>query len=82
MIDQNTIISMLPQILQMGITILVELINGIAQQMPTLIPTIVECILLIVQTLLDNLDQLIQAGINIIIALQTQYNVVECNARR
>ena len=63
------ILTMLPQILQMGIQIIVQLIQGIAQQAPALIPQIVDCVLLIVNTLLDNIDLLIDAGIELIIAL-------------
>ena len=63
------ILQMLPQILQMGIQIIAQLILGIAQQAPALIPQIVDCVLLIVNTLLDNIDLLIDAGIELIIAL-------------
>ena len=62
-------LSMLPQILEIGIQIIAQLILGIAQQAPALIPQIVDCVLLIVNTLLDNIDLLIDAGIELIIAL-------------
>ena len=62
-------LQMLPQILQMGVQIIAQLILGIAQQAPALIPQIVDCVLLIVNTLLDNIDLLIDAGIELIIAL-------------
>lgn len=64
-----TFINMLPQILQTGITILIELIKGIAQSLPELIPTIVDAVLLIVETLIDNIDLIIDAGIELIIGL-------------
>ena len=64
-----TFINMLPQILQTGITILIELIKGIAQSLPELIPTIVDAVMLIVETLIDNIDLIIDAGIQLIIGL-------------
>ena len=64
-----TFINMLPQILQTGITILIELIKGIAQSLPELIPTIVDAVMLIVETLIDNIDLIIDAGIELIIGL-------------
>ena len=65
-----TFINMLPQILQTGITILIELIKGIAQSLPELIPTIVDAVMLIVETLIDNIDLIIDAGIELIIGLE------------
>ena len=62
-------LSMLPQILQMGIQIIIQLIQGISQQAPELVPQIVDCIILIAETLIDNLDLIIDAGIELILAL-------------
>ena len=64
-----TFINMLPQILQTGITILIELIKGISQSLPELIPTIVDAVMLMVETLIDNIDLIIDAGIELIIGL-------------
>lgn len=63
------LISMLPQILQMGITLLVEFIKGIAEMLPELIPMAIDCIITLVETLLDNIDMIIDAGIQLILAL-------------
>ena len=63
------ITSMLPQIIDMGLKILLSLVMGIAESLPELIPTIVDTVLLIVETLLDNFDLIIEAGIAIIIGL-------------
>lgn len=63
------ITSMLPQIVDMGLKILLSLVMGIAESLPELIPTIVDTVLLIVETLLDNIDLIIEAGIAIIIGL-------------
>ena len=53
----------------MGIDLLTELINGISQTLPNLIPIAVESITTIVTTLLDNIDLIIDAGIELILAL-------------
>ena len=63
------ITSMLPQIIDMGLKILLSLVLGIAESLPELIPTIVDTVMLIVETLLDNIDLIIDAGIAIIIGL-------------
>lgn len=63
------ILTMLPQILQMGIQLIIQLGLGIAEQIPQLVPQIVDCILLIAETLIDNLDQIMEAGYEIIFAL-------------
>lgn len=63
------ITSMLPQIIDMGLKILLSLVMGIAESLPELIPTIIDTVLLIVETLLDNIDLIIDAGIAIIIGL-------------
>lgn len=63
------ITSMLPQIVDMGLKILLSLVMGIAESLPELIPTIVDTVMLIVETLLDNIDLIIDAGIAIIIGL-------------
>ncbi len=59
----------LPTILNAGITILLELVKGIVQALPELIPTMVKVIMDMVNILLDNIDLIIEAGIQILIAL-------------
>ena len=46
-----------------GLEIIMALINGISQSLPTLIPAIVSAVILIAQSLIDNIDLIIQAGI-------------------
>ena len=65
----NAILEMLPQILQMGITLLLELVKGITESLPELIPVMIDTIILMVETLLDNIDLIVDAGIELIIAL-------------
>lgn len=64
-----TLIEMLPQILEMGILILIELTKGIAEALPELIPTIVKVVMDICNILLDHIDEIIEAGIQILVAL-------------
>lgn len=69
----NTIISTaienLPQIIQMGVTMLMSLVQGISQSLPQLIPTIINTVLMITNTLLDNIDLVIDAGIQLLLGL-------------
>lgn len=59
----------LPKVVQIGLNIILALAKGIAQSLPTMIPTIVDCILEIVNVLLDNLDLLIDATIQLVIGI-------------
>ena len=69
----NTIVEFLttnlPKVVQIGLNIILALAKGIAQSLPTMIPTIVDCILEIVNVLLDNLDLLIDATIQLVIGI-------------
>lgn len=65
----TSIWSMLPQVLQTGINIIVELARGIAQMLPTLIPLAVDTILTLVDTLLDNIDIVVDAAIELTFGL-------------
>jgi phage-related protein len=62
---------MLPQIVQLGLDLIVSLANGIAESLPTLIPTIVDVILQIVNTLTspEQLKNLLDAAVQLIFAL-------------
>ena len=59
----------LPVILQSGITILLELINGISATLPSLIPIAVECVLTLVQGLANNVPMLVDSAILLIESL-------------
>ena len=65
------IVENLPKIIQAGMTILTTLLTGLAQAMPELIPAIIECIKLIVDTLTEpkTLGDIIIAALDIIIAI-------------
>ena len=65
----DTINQKLPSIIETGMTMIAELIKGIAQALPTLIPKMLETVMVIVEALLDNIDLIIDAGIELIIGL-------------
>lgn len=65
------ILEMLPEIVALGLTLIVSLANGIAESLPELVPTIVDVVLEIVDVLTapENLGNLLDAAIAIILAL-------------
>ena len=63
------LLDMLPEVVDIGIQVIVSLVQGITEQIPTLIKKVVEVALSIVDTLLDNLDLVIETGIDLILAL-------------
>lgn len=63
------ITSMLPDILNTGIQIILGLVNGLSESLPDLVPTIIDAVVLMVETLIDNIDLIIDAGIEIILGL-------------
>ena len=65
----NSLLVNLPTFLQMGINILLSLIQGITQALPDLIPTMVQVIMDMVNILLDNIDLVIECGIQLLVAL-------------
>lgn len=67
----ESFITMLPQIVQLGLDLIVSLANGIAESIPELIPTIIDVVLQIVDTLTnpETLSSLVDASLAIMIAL-------------
>ena len=65
----TSMIEMLPQILDMGIDIILELIHGITDAIPQLVALMPTVINSIVQTLLDNIGEVIDTGIELLLAL-------------
>ena len=59
----------LPTLIEVGGKVIVNLISGIAQSLPDLVPAIVQVVLEIVDVLLDNLPLIIEAAMQIIIAI-------------
>lgn len=69
----ESFITMLPQIVQLGLDLIVSLANGIAESLPELIPTIIDVILQIVNTLTnpETLVNLVNAGIQVLLGVVT-----------
>ena len=65
----TALLEMLPQVLNMGVTLLLELIKGIAKSLPELIPAIVDAVVLMADTLIDNIDLIIDAAIQLVIGI-------------
>ena len=65
------ILEMLPEIVALGLTLIISLANGIAESLAELVPTIVDVVLEIVDVLTapENLGNLLDAAIAIILAL-------------
>ena len=59
----------LPTLIEVGGKVIVNLLTGIVQSLPQLIPAIVDVVLEIVDVLLDNLPMIIEAAVQIIIAI-------------
>lgn len=65
----NSLLENLPIFLQIGINILLSLIQGITQALPDLIPIMVKVIMDMANILLDNIDLIIECGIQLLVAL-------------
>lgn len=59
----------LPTLIEVGGKVIVNLLTGIVQSLPELIPAIVQVVLEIVDVLLENLPMIIEAAVQIIIAI-------------
>lgn len=59
----------LPELLQIGVELLQNIINGISTTIPQLLPTIVEFVSQLVQFIVENLPTVINAGIQILLAV-------------
>ena len=59
----------LPQMVDMGITLLLGLVDGLIAALPELIPAIVQIITQIQTSLIEHLPELIEAGLQLIVAL-------------
>ena len=66
----NSLIENLPKFLEIGINILSNLIQGITQKMPELIPAIVQCIETMLTTLIEHLPDISMAGNDFLLTLQ------------
>ena len=62
----GTLANMLPTIISLLINLTVSVINALVQALPTLIPQLIDAILTGILTLLDNIDLLVDCGIQLI----------------
>ena len=62
----GTLASMLPTIISLLINLTVSVINALVQALPTLIPQLIDAILTGILTLLDNIDLLVDCGLQLI----------------
>lgn len=65
----ETIATSAPSIIQTLTTGFVQILNAISSMLPSILPLIIQAILDCAQTILDNLDVIIDAGIELILAL-------------
>lgn len=65
----ETVISMTPQLLKTVVEIITELATTLGEELPTLIPIIINALIDMVNALLDNIDLIIEAGIQLIVGL-------------
>ena len=65
----QTLTEMLPTFLEFALQMIGTLATGIAQALPTLVPTIVSIITQLVQTLIDNIPLLIDAALQLVTGL-------------
>lgn len=65
----NYLLENLPTFLQMGINILLSLIQGIIKAIPDLIPAIIQCVQAMLSTLISFIPDLIIAGLDLLLAL-------------
>lgn len=72
----TTLISMLPQILEMGIQLLLALIDGIVEALPQLIDMLPDIIIKICDTLIEHLPEIIEAGVKILVALTERHHKI------
>lgn len=67
----ESFVTMLPQIVQLGLELIISLANGIAEALPELIPAVVDAVIAICETITDpnTLNNLVDAALSIILTL-------------
>ena len=65
----NSLLENLPTFLEMGMNILLNLIQGITSSIPDLIPAIIQCVQTMLSTLIEHLPDLIIAGLDLLLAI-------------
>lgn len=65
----ESILSQLPTILQTLLSMVSQVATSLGSMLPTLIPVIIDAVIMLAETLLDNVDMLIDAGISLLVGL-------------
>lgn len=65
----NSSLENLPKFLEIGMNILLNLIQGITSSIPDLIPVIIQCVQTMLSTLIEHLPDLIIAGLDLLLAI-------------
>lgn len=65
----SSLIGMLPSIVDIGVQLILALVDGIVASIPTLIPAVISAVITIATNLLGNIDMIIDAGVNLIVGL-------------
>ena len=65
----NSLLENLPKFLEIGMNILLNLIQGITSSIPDLIPAIIQCVQTMLSTLIEHLPDLIMAGLDLLLAI-------------
>lgn len=65
----NSLLENLPKFLEIGMNILLNLIQGITSSIPNLIPAIIQCVQTMLSTLIEHLPDLIMAGLDLLLAI-------------
>lgn len=59
----NAIVKMLPQVVKVGLQLILAIAKGIGENLPALIPAVVDALLQVVQSIVDNVDMIIDAAL-------------------
>lgn len=65
----ESLLAQLPSILETLLSMIQSVAQALAEMLPTLIPVIIDAVIMLAETLLDNVDMLIDAGISLLMGL-------------
>lgn len=65
----SSVLAQLPTIIQTLLTMVTSCITALAKMLPDIIPVVIDTVIMVAETLLDNIDMIIDAGIKLIIGL-------------
>lgn len=65
----ESILSQLPTILETLLSMVSQVAVSLGEMLPTLIPVIIDAVIMLAETLLDNVDMIIDAGISLLVGL-------------